>query len=145
MNLEDLLPAQDVRIGHNDLTVEAARPQQRRIQNVGTVGGGDQDDALIGLEPVHFHQQLIERLFALVIAAAKPGAAMASNGIDFIDENDAGRVLLALFEHIADAAGADADEHLDEVGTGNGEERYIRFAGDGARQQRFAGARRPDQ
>ena len=40
---------------------------------------------------------------------------------------------------------ADADEHLDEVGTGDGEERHVRLAGDGARQQRLAGAGRADQ
>jgi hypothetical protein len=38
---------------------------------------------------------------------------------------------------------ADADEHLDEVGTGDREERHARFACDGAREQRLTGARRP--
>jgi hypothetical protein len=56
-----------------------------------------------------------------------------------------GRVLLALLEHVAHAAGADADEHLDEVGAGDGEERHVGFARDGARQQRLTGARRADQ
>ena len=37
---------------------------------------------------------------------------------------------------------ADADEHLDEVGTGDREERHGRLAGDRAREQRLAGARR---
>ena len=41
--------------------------------------------------------------------------------------------------------GADADEHLDEVGAGDGEERHVRLAGDGAGQQRLAGAGRADQ
>jgi hypothetical protein len=45
---------------------------------------------------VHFHQQLVEGLLALVMAAAQAGAAVAAHGIDFIDENDAGRVFLAL-------------------------------------------------
>ncbi len=55
-----------------------------------------------------------------------------------------GRVLLGLLEHVAHARGADADEHLDEVRTGDGEERHLGFAGDGARQQRLAGAGRAD-
>ena len=42
-------------------------------------------------------------------------------------------------------AGADADEHLDEVGARNGEERHVGFAGDRARDQRLAGAGRADQ
>jgi hypothetical protein len=70
---------------------------------------------------------------------------MAADGVDFIDEDDAGGVLLALLEHVAHAAGADAHEHLHEVGAGNGEEGNVGLAGDGAGQQRLAGARRADQ
>ena len=145
VHLEDLLAADHVRVGHDHLAVEAAGTQQRRIEHVGTVGGGDQDDAFVGLEAVHLDQQLVERLLALVVAAAEAGAAMAADRVDFVDEDDAGRVLLGLLEHVAHAAGADADEHLDEVGAGNGEERHVGFAGDGARDQRLAGAGRADQ
>ena len=145
MDLEDLLAADDVRIGHHDLTVEAAGPQQRRIEHVGTVGRGDQDHALIGLEAVHLDQQLVQRLLAFVIAAAEARTAMAADGVDFIDEDDARRILLGLFEHVADAACADADEHLDEVRAGNGEEGNVGFAGDRTRDQRLAGAGRTDQ
>ena len=96
-------------------------------------------------EAVHLDEQLIERLLALVIAAAEAGAAMAADRVDFIDEDDAGRVLLRLLEHVAHAAGADAHEHFDEVRAGDREERHIRFAGDGAGEQRLAGARRTDE
>ena len=53
---------------------------------------------------------------------------MAPDGIDLIDEDDAGRVLLGLLEHVAHARGADADEHLDEVRSGDSEERHLRLA-----------------
>ena len=145
MHLEDLLAADDVGVRHHDLAVEAARTQQRRVEHVGTVGGGDQDDALVRLEAVHLDEQLVQRLLALVVAAAEAGAAMAADGVDLVDEDDAGRVLLGLLEHVAHAAGADADEHLDEVGAGDGEERHVGLAGDGAREQRLAGAGRADQ
>ncbi len=145
MDLQDLLAAADVGVRHYDLAVEAAGPQQRRVEHVRAVGGGDQDDALVGLEAVHLDQQLVQRLLALVVAAAQAGAAMAADGVDFVDEHDAGRVLLGLLEHVAHAGGADADEHLDEVGARNGEERHVGFAGDGARQQGLTGARRADQ
>ena len=142
---ENLLASAHVGTGHDHAAVKAAGAQQRGIEHVGTVGGGDEDDALVGFEAVHLHQQLIEGLLALVVSAAQSGAAMASDGVDFIDEDDAGRVLLALLEQVADAAGADADEHLDEVRAGDGEERNVGFAGDGAGQQGFAGSGRPDQ
>ncbi len=145
VNLEDLLAADHVGIGHDHLAVEAAGPQQRRVEHVGPVGRGDQDDALVRLEAVHLDQKLIERLLALVIAAAEAGAAVATDRVDLVDEDDAGRVLLRLLEHVAHARGADADEHLDEVRARNGEERHVRFARDRARQQRLAGPGRADQ
>src|SRR5204863_5711492 len=46
-------------------------------------------------------------------------------------------------EQVADARRADADEHLDEVGARDGEERHAGLAGDRAREQRLTGARRP--
>ena len=73
------------------------------IEHVGPVGRGDQDDAFIGLEAVHLDQQLIEGLLALVVAAAEAGAAMTADRVDLVDEDDAGRVLLALLEHVAHA------------------------------------------
>ena len=142
VHAQDLLAATHVGQRHHDLAVEAARAQQRRIEHVGTVGGGDDDDAFVAFEAVHLDQQLVEGLFAFVMTAAEAGAAMTADRVDFVDEDDAGRVLLRLLEHVAHARGADADEHFDEVGTGNREERHLGFAGDGAREQRLAGARR---
>ena len=145
MNFQDVFAADHVGVRHDHLPVEAAGAQQRRIEHVGPVGGGDEDDAFVGLEAVHLDQQLVERLLALVVAAAEAGAAMTADRVDFVDEDDARRVLLGLLEHVAHARSADADEHLDEVGTGDREERHVGFAGDRARDQRLAGARRPDE
>ncbi len=69
---------------------------------------------------------------------------MAADCVDFVDEDDAGGVLLGLLEHVAHARGADADEHLDEVGAGNGEERHPGLARNGLGQQGLAGAGRAD-
>src|SRR6202034_4317434 len=98
-----------------DLAVEATGAQQRGIQDVWPVGGGDHDDVVLGLEAVHLDEQLVEGLLALVVAAAEPGAAMTPDGVDLVHEDDAGAVLLGLLEEVTHARGADADEHLDEV------------------------------
>ncbi len=145
MHLQNLLAPDHVRIRHDDLPVEAAGAQQRRVEHVRAVGRGDQDDAFVRLEAVHLDEQLVQRLLALVVAAAKARAAMPADGVDLVDEDDARRILLRLLEHVAHAARADADEHLDEIGAGNREEGNVRLAGDGARKQRLAGARRSDQ
>ena len=44
-----------------------------------------------------------------------------------------------MFEHIADATGADTDEHFHEVRTTDGEEGDIGFTGDGSSEEGFAG------
>src|SRR5579871_5956710 len=65
---------------------------------------------------------------------------MAPNRVDFVNEHDAGRILLGLLEHVAHAAGAHAHEHLDEIRTGNREEGHIGLAGDRAGKQSLAGS-----
>ena len=129
----------------HDLPVEAPGPQQRRVEDVGPVGGRHHDDALVGLEAVHLHQQLVEGLLALVVAAAQAGAAMAADGVDLVHEDDAGLVLLGLLEQVAHPAGADAHEHLHEVRAGDAEERHAGLAGHRPGQQGLAGAGRAEE
>ena len=103
------------------------------------------DHAAVGAEAVHLDQQGVERLLALVVAADDARAAGLAQGVQLVDEDDAGGLGLGLLEHVADAGRAHADEHLDEVGAREAEERHARLAGDGLGQQRLAGARRSDQ
>ena len=142
VNLEDADRGRADRARHDDAAIEPARAQQRGIEHVRPVGRSDDDDAVVGLEAVHLDEQLVERLLALVVTAAEAGAAMATDRVDLVDEDDARRVLLALLEQVANAARADADEHLDEVRAADREERHAGLARDRAREQRLAGARR---
>src|SRR5690606_32970676 len=98
--------------------------------------------ALVAFEAVHLDQQLVQRLLALVVTAAEARAAMTADRVDFVDEDDTRRVLLRLVEHVADARGADADEHLYEIGARNREKRHLRLTRDRTREQRLAGAGR---
>src|SRR5579864_5100310 len=70
---------------------------------------------------------------------------MTSDGIDFVDEDDAGSILLALLEKIAYAAGAYADKHLYKVRARDREEGNIGLARNCSCQQRFTSSGRPDQ
>src|SRR5579872_1130050 len=70
---------------------------------------------------------------------------MAADRVDFIDEDDAGCVLLALLEQVADTAGADAYKHFYEIGAGDREKWHAGFACNRSRQQGLARARRTDQ
>ena len=145
MDPQDLLAARDVGAVHRDATVKAARAQQGRVQDVRAVGGGDEDDGGVVLKAVHLYQQLVERLLALVVAAAQAGSALASHGVNLVDEDDAGSGLLGLLEEVAHAGGAHAHEHLHKVRAADGEERHARLAGHGLGQQGLARSRRAHQ
>ena len=69
---------------------------------------------------------------------------MSSHGIEFVDENDARRLLLGLVEHVADTGRADADKHLYKVRTRNREKRHFRLAGDRLSEECLAGSGRAD-
>ncbi len=115
--------------------------QQGGIEDVGAVGGGHDDHALGGVEPVHLREHLVERLLPLVVAAAEPGPPLAADGVDLVHEDDGGGLLARRLEEVAHPAGADPDEHLHEVRPAHREERHPRLTGDGPGQQRLPGAR----
>ena len=59
MNLEDFLPSLNIGISHHYLTVETAGTCESGIENVGPVGGSDDDDPFVCAESVHFNKQLV--------------------------------------------------------------------------------------
>src|ERR1700728_349758 len=70
---------------------------------------------------------------------------MAAHSVDFINEDDARGIFLALLEQVAHAAGAYAHKHFYEIRSGDREERHAGLARDGPRQQSLAGAGRADK
>ena len=130
---------------HGDPAVEAAGAQQRLIQHLGPVGGAQHDDALGGVKAVQLGQQLVQGLLALVVAADAAAVALLADGVDLVDEDDAGGHLGGLLKEVADTAGAHAHEHLHKVRAGDGEEGDIGLARHGLGQQGLAGAGRAHQ
>ena len=59
MHLQNALAALHVGGVHDDLAIEAAGAQKRRIEHIGAVRGRDEHHRIIGLEAVHFHEQLV--------------------------------------------------------------------------------------
>jgi hypothetical protein len=142
---QDLQAAVDVGVVDHDLPVEAAGAQERGIEDVGAVGRPHHDEAAIAREAVHLDEDLVEGLLTLVVALPDAGSALATGGVELVDEDDRRRGFACLAEQVADARCSDADERLDEVRAREREKRGVGFAGDGLREQRLAGARRPDQ
>ena len=91
VDLQDRDAALHVRAVEDDLAVEPARAQERRVEDVRPVGGGDDDHVRVRVEAVHLDEDLVEGLLALVVAAAEAGAALAPDRVDLVHEHDARR------------------------------------------------------
>ena len=145
VDLQNGLAAPDVGQAHIHLPVETAGTEQGVIQNVGTVGGRHDDDALVAAEAVHLHKQLVQGLLALVMSAAQAAASLAAHGVDLVDEDDGGSHLLGLVKQVADTACAHAHIQLHKVGAGDGQKLNVCLACHSLCQQGLAGARRANQ
>ena len=55
MHAQDLLASGKIRVGDRNLAVKAAWAQQRRVQDIGAVGGGDEDNSLAITKTIHFY------------------------------------------------------------------------------------------
>ena len=143
VDLEDGSPAPEIGTIDHHLAVETARPEQRRVEDVGPVGGGDHDDPARHVETVQFHEQLVQRLLPLVVASSETGAPVPSHRVDLVDEDDRRRRRLGLLEEVTDPAGAHAHEHLDEVRSRDREERHTGLTGYRPGQEGLARTGRP--
>ena len=144
MHFQDLLTTANIRQANHHLAVKTARTQQRGVKNVRTVSRRDNDDTFVTFEAVHLNQHLVQGLLTFIVTTAQACATLAADGVDFIDEDDARRCFLSLFEHVTHTRCTNTDEHFYEVRTGNSKERHFCFASDRFRQQRFTGTRRTD-
>ena len=59
MNLQDSFAPAAVRTVDQHLAIEASGAQQRRVEDLGAVGRGEQHDALTRVEAVEFDQKLV--------------------------------------------------------------------------------------
>ena len=81
VHLQDLR-SRPVLVGpvHQHLAVEAAGAQQRRVEDLRPVGGGEQHEAGAGVEAVELDQELVQGLLLLVVAAAPSAAERRGRG-----------------------------------------------------------------
>ena len=143
---EDLRATLAVGRRDGDAAVEAAGAQERGVEDLRPVGRAEHDHGDVGLEAVHLREDLVQRLLALVVAAAERGAggAAAADRVELVDEDDRRRGLLGLLEEVAHTRGADADDRLDELGRADREERRLGLPRHRAGEQRLARAGRPE-
>ena len=79
------------------------------------------------------------------MTAAEASSTLATHGIDFVDKQNTGGVLLAGVEQVAHAACTNAHEHFHKVRARHAEEGHSRFASNRTGKEGLAGTRRSYQ
>ena len=141
VDLQDLNAALEVGQLHGNTPVKTAGTQQSGVQTVGAVGSGQHHHALGAVKAVHLGEQLVECLLPLVVAGQLT-VTLFANGIDLVDKDDTGGLLVGLLKEVTHLGGAPAYEHLHKFTACDGEEGDVGLTGHSLGQQGFAGARR---
>ena len=141
MNAKDCLATFYVRAVYNNLPVKTSRTKKCRVKNVRAVCSGKNDKTFFIVKTVHFNEQLVQSLFALIVSAKIIHTALA-DCIKFVYENNARRFLARLTEQIANAACTDTDKHFYKVRTAYPEERNACLSCNRAGKQRLTSSRR---
>ena len=115
MHVQNLLATANIGQRHIHLTIKTPRAQQSCIKNIGAVGSSHHNHACVGFKSVHLNEHLVQCLLALVIAAAQSSATLATYGINLINKDDARRVFLGVFKHIAHTRRAHAHKHFYKI------------------------------
>src|SRR6266566_4192705 len=113
MNLENSQAAIPVGPFHYYAAVEATWAQECLVEAIWPVGSSDDDNGLARIKAIHLNQQLVQGLLALVVAI-DTGPSLPADGIDFVDEDDAGSRFLGLVEEVTHAACTHTDQHFDK-------------------------------
>ena len=106
-------------------------------QRFGAVGRRDDLDVRRGREAVELVEQLEHRALDLAVARELRVEALGADGVDLVDEDDAGALLFGESERVAHELGAVADKHLDQLRARQLEERRVRLRRAGPRDQRL--------
>jgi hypothetical protein len=121
VDLEDLSSTSNVWSIDGNMSIESTRSHQGTVENICSIRTGQYDNVLVGTETVHLDEKLVERRLSLIVTAkASTLASGFTDRIDFIDENDTGRILFGVGKEISDSRRTDTDKHLDEFGSGDG-------------------------
>ena len=129
MNLQDCLTAVNIRPVKDYPPVKAAGTKQGRVKYIRPVSRRQNNHAGIGVETIHLHQNLVEGLLPLIMAAAQPGATVTANSINLINEDNAGGIAFRLVKEVTHSGSTDTDKHLDEFAAADREEGYSGFTG----------------
>ena len=113
-----------------NLTIEASEATKGCIDGIGTVGGTNNNDGGALLEAVHEGQELGDDT---TLDLAVGLVTLGGDGVDLIDEDDGGSVLLGLLKGLAEVGFGLAGHLGHDLGTVDEEEEGTGLVGDGTR------------
>ena len=142
MDFEDLLAIFESRETDRDSTIESSWTQECLIEDIRAIGRCHDDDIGIIIESIHLREDLIERLFTLIMATTDTRASLLSDSIDLIDKYDRRRFLTSLLKEVSYTRGSDTDEHLDELRPRYREKWYFTLSCDGTSKKCLTSSRR---
>src|ERR1700722_5820241 len=137
VNSQDLQTGLTVGNANFDLAVETARAAERGVENLGDVGGADDDDLAASHKAIHQAKKLgHDPLFDF----ACNFSALGSYSIDFVDKEDGGRMPRSFLENLAQLGLALAVKLPHDLGTVEVNEVHPALGSDCACQQSFSRA-----
>src|SRR6266540_3089123 len=98
MHLEDVQPSLYIWTRYIYVAVKATRTSQGWVEHIRSIGGGYNDHSLGRGETIHLDQQLVKGLILFHFTASAAGVTLPSDGVDLVNENNAGRFGARLFE-----------------------------------------------
>mmetsp|Transcript_11379 Transcript_11379/g.18230 ORF Transcript_11379/g.18230 Transcript_11379/m.18230 type:complete len:483 (-) Transcript_11379:181-1629(-) len=129
VHLEDVYPALEVGQVHRNLSVETTRSEKSLIKDINSVGGSNDNDAVVTLKTIHLHEDLVERLFPLIIPTTLATATGAAHGINLINKDDARSILFGFIKQASDTTGTNTYKHLHKLRACAGDEGHASLTG----------------
>ena len=137
MDFQDLDSRVEGGVGELYLSVDSAGSQQSRIEDVDSVGSHDDLDSLGSLEPVQLIEKLKHSPLHLGISPL-PLHSRATDRVDLIDENYAGRVLSGHNEQLSDHPRSLSNIFLHQLGSRHPDESTVSVMSNGPCEKGFS-------
>mmetsp|Transcript_23005 Transcript_23005/g.47774 ORF Transcript_23005/g.47774 Transcript_23005/m.47774 type:complete len:345 (+) Transcript_23005:164-1198(+) len=105
-----------------DLTIDTPRTNHGRVKGVDAICGHDDLDFATVIETIQLIEQLQHGPLDLLLTAAGGVITLCGNGINLVNEDDGGSMLLRHTEHLAHELGTITEVLLDQLTANNTEE-----------------------
>mmetsp|Transcript_37639 Transcript_37639/g.73533 ORF Transcript_37639/g.73533 Transcript_37639/m.73533 type:complete len:356 (+) Transcript_37639:174-1241(+) len=136
--LEDVEARGVVGKGNVHELVEAPRAHEGGVDDVGPVGGADDEDVLLLAHPVHLRKHLVHHTVPSTAGIASRAAASTRDRVELVEKEHAGCRLPRLVEDLPDVALRLTKPHGEQLGTLDRDEVGLALVGNRLCEQRLA-------